>query len=184
VLVLKQVKFLNLSSFPPVSSRSIKKELNKSKFYNKNKSSSNCSDKKKEHTYIQTLSGNVKEILKIKENFPQLSFKKIKDIYKMINEIGRPKSCINIITKNLLCKQIIISMDNKNISKFIVFSSEHITNLNCTLKNIKSDIFINFIYTNHHSLIVISNKVVRVENSKLSFYCWIFILFYFILFFI
>jgi len=69
VLVLKRVKFLNLPPFPPVSSRSIKKELNKSKFYNKNKSSSNCSDKKKEYTYIQTLSGNVKEILKIKENF-------------------------------------------------------------------------------------------------------------------
>ena len=76
-----------------------------------------------------------------------------------ISNLGKIKSCINITTKNSSCKQI-ISMKNNNSNKFIKSSDNYITNLNCALKNIKSDTIIDFIYIDHCSLIVIANKVV------------------------
>ena len=109
--------------------------------------------------YTQASFGNVKEIFKLKNNFSNFSFKKIKDIYMAISNLGKIKSCINITTKNSSCKQI-ISMKNNNSKKFIKSSDNYITNLNCALKNIKSDTIIDFIYIDHCSLIVIANKVV------------------------
>ena len=114
--------------------------------------------------YTQASFGNVKEIFKLKNNFSNFSFKKIKDIYMAISNLGKIKSCINITTKNSSCKQI-ISMKNNNSKKFIKSSDNYITNLNCALKNIKSDTIIDFIYIDHCSLIVIANKV--VISSKL-----------------
>jgi len=85
--------------------------------------------------------------------------KKIEDIYKMVNKIGKLKPHINMTTKSPSHKKIIVSMSNENINKFMIFSSEYVANLNCTLKDIRSDIFIDFIYFDHYGLIVTSNKV-------------------------
>ena len=82
-----------------------------------------------------------------------------------INNLGKIKSYINITTKNSSCKQIIISMESNNSKKFMKSSDDHITNLNCALKNIKSDTIIDYIYIDHCSLIVIANKV--TISSKL-----------------
>jgi len=101
----------------------------------------------------------LKEILKIKDNFFNLSSKKIKDIHKAINNIDKPKSYINMTTKGPSHKQIIVSMGSKNINKFIASSGNHITNLNYALKGIKSDIIIDFIHSDYQSLIIILNKV-------------------------
>jgi len=108
---------------------------------------------------VQASTENVKNILKLKKNFPHLLLKKIEDIYKTINNIGKSKPYINMTTKKPLHKQIIILMSNKNITKFMASSGEHVANINHTLKNIKSDIFINFIYFNYYVLIVTFNKV-------------------------
>lgn len=62
-------------------------------------------------------------------------------------------------TKSPSCKQIIVSMNSENINKFMAFPSNYVTNLNYALKDIKSDIFIDFIHFNHCGLIIISNKV-------------------------
>ena len=43
-------------------------------------------------------------------------------------------------------------------------SGEHIANINYALKSIKSDVSINFICFDYHSLIVTSNKVVSFSN--------------------
>jgi len=48
--------------------------------------------------------------------------------------------------KNPSRKQDIIPMNNDNKKNFIEDSTNHITNLNRALKNIKSDILVNFIY--------------------------------------
>ena len=77
----------------------------------------------------------------------------------MINNTDKLKPHINITNKGPLYKQIIISMGNENITKFIASSGEYVTNINHALKDIKSDIFINFIHFNNCSLIVTSNKV-------------------------
>ena len=76
---------------------------------------------------------NVKDILKLNENFPHLLLKKIEDIYKIINNTNKSKPHINITTKGSLCKQIITSMSNENITKFIASSGEYVTNINYAL---------------------------------------------------
>ena len=48
-------------------------------------------------------------------------------------------------TKGSLQKQIIVSMGNNNITKFIALSSIHIANLNRSLKNIKLNIIADYI---------------------------------------
>ena len=97
------------------------------------------------HTYVQALTGNVKNILKLKENFSNLLAKNIENIYNMMNKTDKLKPHINMTTKSSLCKQIIISISSDNINKFMVFSSEHVTGLNHALKSIKYDNIINFI---------------------------------------
>jgi len=39
-------------------------------------------------------------------------------------------------------------------------SSEHITNIDRTLENIKSDIFADFVHTDHKDLIITTNNVI------------------------
>lgn len=77
----------------------------------------------------------------------------------MINNTDKLKPYINMTTKRPLCKQIIIFIGNENITKFMASSGEYITNINCALKNIELDVFINFICFNYYSFIVTSNKV-------------------------
>lgn len=95
-------------------------------------------------SYAQASASKVSNILKIKENFPNLS---VKNIYNTINDLDKVKFRINMTTKDLSHKQLIIPMSNKNKSKFMALSSKHITNLNSSLKNIKLDVMIDFICT-------------------------------------
>jgi len=78
--------------------------LAKSKFHGKNAPNNN---KKVVETtkpsYTQILSRNINNILKIKEDFPELSNKKIKELSNLIfKKLDKPKPRINITTKGLL----------------------------------------------------------------------------------
>jgi len=55
----------------------------------------------------QALMPNVSEILKLKENFPNLLAKKIENIYKIINDSGKMKPKINMITEGSSRKKIL-----------------------------------------------------------------------------
>ena len=154
------MEFTNISPsiFPP---KSTKEGGSKPKLVNKlEKDKSINLSPKLARTYTQALSANIEDILKLKENFPKLSDKKIEEIYKMANNLNIPKPKLNIMTKGLLHKQIIVSMNSDNIKNFIATSNDHVTNINQSLKNIKSNIAINFIYPDHRGLILVSNKVV------------------------
>ena len=102
---------------------------------------------------------NVEDILKIKDNFPNLLSEKIEDINRTINNIGKPKPYINITTKGLSHKQIIISIGTNNIKNITLSLGKYIVNINRALKSIKSEIIVNSIHTDHYSLIINSNKV-------------------------
>jgi len=65
-----------------------------------------------------------------------------------------------MMTKDSSYKQIIVSMDNNNRAKFMASSNLYITNLNRTLKNIKSDVMTDFIRKDQHGIIITTNKVV------------------------
>ena len=114
------------------------------------------------------MSKNINNILKIKENFPKLSNKKIKELNKSIfNNGNKLKPKINIMTKSPSHKQVIVPMGSDNSRKFMSSSGNYITNLNCALKSIKSDIIINFIHVNYRGLIITSNKVTSLSDISI-----------------
>ena len=84
--------------------------------------------------YVQESTPKVSKILKIKEKFPNLLTKKIKNIHKMVNDSDKSKLRINMTTKGLSRKQVIVPMGDDNKSKFMALSSMHILNLNSILK--------------------------------------------------
>ena len=65
------------------------------------------------------------------------------------------------MTKDPLYKQIIVLMGSDNIKKFMVSFSDHVINLNHTLKDIKSN---DFIQTDYRGLIIVSNKVAFLSD--------------------
>jgi len=72
----KQIEVVKLS--PPILARLFKKVLEKSKFFNKSDKKANKPEKYKK-SYAQASAPSIGEILKLKENFPSLSTKKIKN---------------------------------------------------------------------------------------------------------
>ena len=97
------------------------------------------------------------EIIKIKNNFLALNTKKIDQIHKIVNSSPKTKLHIQIMTKGLFKKQIIILIDSDNIAKFIKNSSLHIANIN--LRNLKSEVLVNFICLDLIEIIVVISKV-------------------------
>jgi len=51
-------------------------------------------------------------------------------------------------------------MSNDNKTKFIEDSCNHVTNIDRTLKNIKSEVIVNFICLNQSGVTIVTNKVV------------------------
>jgi len=152
----------------PVPSRFSKEELDKSKFHGKNyQNPHKQSDREEGYTYAQTLFGSVKEILKIKDKYPNLPSKKIEDIHNIINSIGKSKPYINMTTKDPSYKQIIVSIGSENINKFMASLDDYISNLNYALKSIKSNTIIDFIHSNYQGLIIMSNKAVFPSNLSM-----------------
>ena len=69
-------------------------------------------------------------------------------------------------TKGPSRKQVIIPISNNNKSKFMELSSVHITNLNSTLKNIKSEVMADFVCTDQIEIIIITNKVASLLDLQ------------------
>ena len=73
---------------------------------------------------------------------------------------------INMITKDLSRKQIIISISNENKLRFMESSSDYIANINKVLKNVKFKVIANFIWVDQTSIIIITNKVASQLNLQ------------------
>ena len=84
----------------------------------------------------------------------------------MIKGDIKSKSCINITTKGLLRKQIIIPINDMNKNNFMRESSAYVTNMNRVLKNIKTDVIVDFVQSDSNGIIIITNKVVL--NSEVQ----------------
>jgi len=61
--------------------------------------------------------------------------------------------------KDLSRKHIIIPMSNNNNMKFMKNSSMHVTNINRVLRNAKSEVLVDFIWSNPLGIMAITNKV-------------------------
>lgn len=104
---------------------------------------------------------NTKKVLKIKEAFSSLKTIKIDNIQQIIKRNNNPKSKphINMITKGPSHKQVIIPISNVNKKNFMNKSGDHVSNLNRVLKNIKSDIMVDFTCSDVARIIIVTNKV-------------------------
>ena len=94
--------------------------------------------------YAQAASIKVTDILKLKENYPNLPAEKIENIHRIINDKGKSKPYINMTTKGLSQKQIIVSISKDNTNKFMALSSIHVVNINRALRNIKSNVMADY----------------------------------------
>ena len=63
-------------------------------------------------------------------------------------------------TKDLSHKQVIVPMNSDNIIKFMTNSSNHITNINRLLKNIKLKYKVDYIWSGKSGIIIVTDKVV------------------------
>ena len=55
-------------------------------------------------------------------------------------------------------------MSGNNIKTFMLSLNNHVVNINQALKNIKSDVIIDFIYSDYRELVLVSNKVMAQLN--------------------
>ena len=69
-------------------------------------------------------------------------------------------------TKSPSRKQVIVLINSDNIKKFISESSNHMSNLNRVLKNIKSDIMVDFICLDPLGITIITSKVASISNLQ------------------
>ena len=152
---------VSIKKIPPLISTKSQKEVNQIFKYFKNIKLVNIS-KQSPKLYIQVSKQgiSISEVIKIKENFPALDAKKINQIHNIVNGNPKAKPYIQMTTKEPSRKQIIIPMNSNNITKFIKNSSLHITNINQSLRNLKSEVLVNFICLDLTGVMVVINKVI------------------------
>jgi len=119
--------------------------LEKSKFFGKDKKSTTVTNTNSRKLYAQATSSKVSDILKLKDNYSNLLAEKIENIHKIINNIDKTKLQIKMITKKPSYKQVIVLMSKTNVDNIIASLTGHVTNINRTLKNIKSKIMVDYI---------------------------------------
>ena len=65
-----------------------------------------------------------------------------------------------MIMKNPSKKQVIVPMNNNNkIKKFMEDSCNYVTNINKALKNIKSEVTVDFICSDQSGVIIVTYKI-------------------------
>ena len=69
-------------------------------------------------------------------------------------------------TKRPSHKQVIVSMSIDNTNKFVKESCIYITNINRTLKNIKSDVMADFIHIENKGVVISINKIVSLLDLQ------------------
>ena len=117
-------------------------------------------------SYAQVINSKITDILKLKKDYPNLLAKKIENIHKIINDSDKTKLWIKMTTKEPLYKQIIFSIDKDNITKLMAFSSNHIVNLNRALKNIKSEVIADYVFSEPISITIVTNKIVSSSDLQ------------------
>ena len=113
-----------------------KKVLEKSKFFGKDNKSKKTTNSNIRKLYAQATSSNISDILKLKDNFPNLLVKKIEEIQRIINNKDKVKPQLNITMKDLPRKQVIVLMSKVTIDNILALAHKHITNINRALKTL------------------------------------------------
>ena len=79
----------------------------------------------------------------------------------------KKKPRVNMTTRRLFRKQVIIPIAKLNTELIINSANHHISNINKCLKNIKSDVVADFICSTNDRLIIIINKPANASNLNM-----------------
>ena len=128
---------------------------------NKKKEGSNPT---KSYAQASKSPATMSDVLKIKEAFLTLNAKKINQVNNIVKGNPKLKSKIQMTTKGPLRKQVIISMSKDNIDAFMKNLSLHMANINRQLRNVKSEVFIDYVRANPLSITIITSKVCQQSD--------------------
>jgi len=167
------VKLSFVSTIPPPIPAKTNKEVKEiSKYFKKiekpisTKSYAQASAKPSSSNHNDSSKNIAMNTLKIKEVFLNLPNKKIDSVQKIINGINdKPKPRLNMTTKGLSYKQVIVPINNDLGKRFVKDAANYVTNINCSLKSIKSNVCANFISADDKGVIISMNGI--TSNSDL-----------------
>ena len=80
--------------------------------------------------------------------------------------MNKSKPHIKMTTKGLLQKQVIVPMGRANVDKIMALSSIHVTNINRALKNIKSNIMVDYIQPETTGVTIITNNIASAADLQ------------------
>jgi len=83
------------------------------------------------------------------------------------NKKKKIKPRINMITKGPSRKQVIISISTNNLEAIISQANIHIININCLLKDAKSEISADFICFDNKGVLITTNKATVVSDLNI-----------------
>ena len=150
---------------PPLSTKP-RKEINTipKYFQSKNQSDENkapSGNPGKSYAQATKPSVTMSNVLKIKEAFPFLNAKKVDQVNNIVNGQSKPRPHIKMTTKGPSRKHIIIPMSAENVFSFMKNSSTNVANINRQLRNIKTDILVDYIRSDSNRIIIVANKVTQ-----------------------
>jgi len=112
------------------------------------------------------MSNIIRETLQIKDTFPNLQNKKIKQVQKIMSRDQKPKPHINMTTKGFSHKQVIVPMNSENTRKYMKDVSSYVININRALRSIKSNIIADFIRLNNKGIIISTNNIANTSDLQ------------------
>ena len=157
-----------VSTLPsPIPTKSVKEVNEISKYFKKQQPINQESKLYVQVSARQANPANIaRKTLKIKEVFPKLQNKKIEIVQKIINSQDKPKPKINMTTKGLSHKQVIVLMKSKDVNILIKNSSMHIININWILKNIKSNVIVDYICIDGKDIVITTNNIASPSDLQ------------------
>ena len=111
------------------------------------------------YTQATKPSANTLEVLKIKKAFPALNTKKINQVNSIVKGNLKPKLWIQMTTKGLSRKQVIVPISKDDNGNFMKNLALHVANINRQLQNAKSEVLVNYIRSDPMGITVITSKV-------------------------
>jgi len=144
-----------------------KTEINTiSKYFKGNKTTTNPTKPTKSYAQASRQTASTSEVLKIKKSFPALNTNQINWVNNIIKDNPKLKPCIQMTTKGLSRKQVIVPMSNDNNS-FIKNSVFHVANISRLLRNTKSEVAVDFIRSDPIGLIIVTNKIASQSDLQI-----------------
>jgi len=152
---------------PPLLAKS-KNEVNTIlKYFQGNKPTMELKKPTKSYAQASKQSASTSEVLKIKKSFPALNTKQINQVNNIVKGNQKPKPHIQMTTKELSRKQIIVPMSNDNNNAFMKNSVAHIANINRLLRNTKSEVAVDYIRSNPIGLSIVTNKIALQSDLQI-----------------